>query len=486
MPSTNENEKPEKSASSKAPATDYSPNTVHHIKSFMSSPGAKFILLGVIMFALLIPTFIVWGLVEERAKRANTVAKEISQGWGGTQIINGPYLVIPYLKYDKVPLSSNNNSQVTQKFVTNHAIFSPEKIDMTGKIDVQERSKSIYKTQLYHMKSGFKGRFSKIDLNRIKDEGGVPKPENAFLVIGISDTTGFRSDIRFNMNGKNAGQFLPGLNNLGNAMSTLRRQVVKVGQGSGVHIPIDAKQAVAGFSFEVEMALNGSRKLAFVPAGKTTKLDLASNWPHPGFAGKFLPEARSIDEKGFSATWTIPNLARGIDDMQLSSRLPHAGTSIGVNFVEPLSFYQVTSRSLKYAIGVFSLVFLAVFVLEFSSKSSLHWIQYILTGLAMIVFYVLLLALAEQVGFFIAYLSAAVATTALIAWYIGDALGNKNGTLIVGGVLATTYLVLYLTLNEETYALLAGSLIAFIAIAATMFATRKIDWSGNTNQAIKT
>lgn len=452
---------------------------------FMASPGAKFILLGIIIFALLIPTLMVWSLVEDRAKRANIVANEIAQGWGGKQLVNGPYLVIPYTKLESVPITDNNNSQIEKRLVTRHAIVSPEKLEINGDIEVEERKKSIYKTQLYHLKSGFKGVFSPTDLSKIIDAGGTPKPEQAFMVIGISDTSGFRSDIDFKLNGAPAGNFLAGLNKLSNIENTSYRNLRNYNRNNrinanGVHVLLNESNVTSGFRFEVNMALNGSRNLAFVPAGKTSQLKLNSNWPHPGFNGRFLPETRSINQEGFSATWTIPNLARGIEDMQLNSRLPSADSSIGVGFVKPLSFYQVTSRSLKYAIGFFSLVFLAVFILELYGKKSLHWVQYILTGLAMIIFYILLLALAEQVGFVIAYAVASLATTGLIAWYIGDALGNQYGAMIVAGVLATTYLVMYMILNEDTYALLAGSLIAFIAIAATMFATRNIDWSGST------
>lgn len=458
------------------------PSKMGSIQTFFTSPGAKFILLGVIIFALLIPTLMVWALVEERSQRAETVAREIAQGWGGTQIINGPYLVMPYTRMEETEIRNNNRMEIQERLVTSHAIFSPDKLEMGGNIDVEERKKSIYKTQLYHFKNNLKGSFADFDMNKIHEAGGTPKPANAFLVIGISDTTGFRSDIILKVDGKSEGQFLPGLNSLGNT-SYATGKYNQPRAGGGIHIPISSDKLAEGFDFEISMALNGSRNIAFVPAGKTTQLDIQSNWPHPGFSGKFLPEEREITAEGFSATWTIPNLARGISEVQLASHLPQAGTSIGVNFFEPLSFYQVTSRSLKYAIGFFSLVFLAVFILELYGKSSLHWIQYILTGLAMIIFYVLLLALAEQVGFLIAYGIAAVATTILIAWYVGDALGNKNGSVIVGGVLATTYLVMYMILNEETYALLAGSMIAFIAIAATMFATRNIDWTGQSRLA---
>jgi len=160
--------------------------------------------------------------------------------------------------------------------------------------------------------------------------------------------------------------------------------------------------------------------------------------------------------------------------------LPGANSSIEVTFVEPLDFYQVTARTLKYAVGFFSLIFLAVFVFEISGKRAIHWIQYTLVGLAMVIFYVMLLAFAEQVGFTAAYAISSIATTGLISWYMGDALGHKHGTAIMAAILGLTYAIMYMILNQEEFALLAGSVVAFGAIAATMVMTRKVDWSSKT------
>jgi inner membrane protein len=145
--------------------------------------------------------------------------------------------------------------------------------------------------------------------------------------------------------------------------------------------------------------------------------------------------------------------------------------------VEPVQFYQVVSRTLKYSIGFISLVFLAVFVVELKGGRMVHWIQYVLTGLALIVFYVLLLALAEHTGFTIAYAAASLATTLLIAAYLGSATGSRRNGLSLGAVLLSAYGVMYLVLREDEYALLAGALISFVTIAATMYATRRVEWS---------
>jgi len=461
-------EKSSQADESSAPAFDVARNT---ISKSMASPGAKFILIGFITLILLVPAMMVWGLVEERTRRATEVAHNISQGWGHDQIVNGPFLVIPY--------TVTEGEGEKQKVRLSHAVFSPEKLSISGDAAVEERRLSIYKTQLYHAKLKMSGNFERADFKRITERGGSPQLENAFLAMSVSDTTGFRSDVGITIGNSNERYFLPGLNQL-HQLSIPEAKIAARGRNpaNGVHLPVTRADVISGFKFKIDMALNGSRSLTFMPAGKTTRLRLDSNWPHPGFDGRFLPENREISETGFSADWTVPNLARGVDAVFLGSSLPAIPTLMSVNFVEPLKFYQVTARTLKYSIAFFSLVFLAIFILELSGSSLIHWIQYMLCGLAMVIFYILLLALAEQIGFGLAYLFSAAATTLLIAWYIGDSLASRNGSYVIGGVLSTTYLIMYLILNEEQYALLAGSLIAFAAITATMIATRRVDWSG--------
>lgn len=445
-------------------------------RDLFSSPGVKFILIGVITVALLIPAMMVWSLVEDRSRRADQVAQSISQGWGGEQALNGPYLVVPYSISESV-----NNNTITRQ-VTRHALISAESLLIDGTIDVEERRKSIYKTQLYHLKTKLSGRFSKVDLEKVLARGGRPQLQNAFMVLGVSDMTGFRSDVEATINDTAKRKFIPGLNQLRNGqVSKNSRKMRSI--SSGVYIPLGESDIKDGFDFTIELALNGSRNLSVVPAGGTTEFNLKSNWPHPGFDGRFLPEQRDINAEGFTANWTIPNLARGIDTVLLSETLPSVASAMQVNFVEPLKFYQVTSRTLKYSIAFFSLIFLGVFILELTGKKVLHWIQYLLVGFAMVIFYVLLLAFAEQIGFTYAYLISSAATTGLIAWYIGDAMGHKRGTLVMTALLGTTYLVMYLILNEEDYALLAGSVVAFAAIAGTMVTTRKVNWNGSEKAA---
>lgn len=435
-----------------------------------TSPGFKFIITGIITFLLLIPALLVWALVEERANRADQVAQSISQGWGNQQRINGPYLVVPYLTKQK-----QNDVYID---VRRYAIYSPAKLEATSKLEVEERKKSIYSTPLYHMKSKLSGRFDPIDTSQIVARNGRPRLREAFLAIEVSDLAGFRSEVVAKLNGGEDVIFSPGLAGLHPSTSPNRyNNYNNSGKSSGIHLNVDEALLDQSMKFEIDLAINGSRALEIVPSGKTTEVSMTSNWPHPGFNGRFLPETRNITETGFDAKWTVPNLARGISAVSFGTQISNADSIIEVSFVKPLKFYQLVSRTLKYAVAFFSLVFLAIFILELTGKNPIHWIQYILTGLAMVVFYILLLALAEQVGFDIAYILASIATTGLIAWYVGNALASRNAIYVIASVVGLTYAIMYLILKEDEYALLIGAIIAFAAIAMTMFATRNVDWS---------
>ncbi|MEW7007622.1 cell envelope integrity protein CreD [Lentilitoribacter sp. EG35] len=447
------------------------------------TPGWKFIVTGVITLLLTIPALLVWGLVEERADRANQVANSISQGWGQAQRINGPYLVVPYLVTEK-----HKDKYIE---VRRHAIYSPDLLENTSDLVVEERKKAIYSTPLYHMKSTLSGKFAPIDTSVIISRNGRPRLNEAFLAVEVSDPTGFRSEVMASINNDDAGIFKPGLK----GVNPTNRSAVDYdmynpqainAKSSGIHLPI-AKEALQDeMQFEIKLAINGSRGLQIVPSGKTTKLAVQSNWPHPGFDGQFLPETRNITEDGFDANWTIPNLARGMSAVSLSDTLSSTKSVIKIGFVKPLKFYQLVSRTLKYAIAFFSLVFLSIFILEIAGKQSVHWIQYILTGLTMVVFYILLLALAEHIGFEFAYLIAATATTALVSWYVGTTLKSKNAMWLLTAIIGMTYAIMYLILKEDKYALLIGSIIAFAAIAVTMYATRNIDWSNGRSKEART
>lgn len=444
------------------------------------SLGFKFITIGVISLLLLIPALLIWGLVEERAARADRVATEIASGWGKPQLINGPYLVVPYLVTEKT-----GDQYRDQRYF---AIQSPKSLTVENDVDVTERQKSIYKTPLYRANIQLSAEFDPFDRAQIVKRNGRAQLNDAFIAINVSDTAGFRSNVTGQINDGDVGFFNPGLNGLENENKQISHSGVQSPQRwmeeiaphettqNGIYLSLDREQISNDLTFKSELAINGSRHFAMVPSGQSTEISVSSNWPHPGFSGRFLPQTHSITNDGFDALWNVPNLARGISALSHGKALEIPKSTVHISFVKPVDFYQLVSRSLKYAIAFLALIFLAMFILEITSGNNIHWIQYILTGLSIIVFYILLLALAEQVGFQLAYMIASMATTILIVWYVAGALNSVKMSYILGTAIGLIYGIIYLTLNEDEFALLIGAMIAFIAIATTMMATRNINW----------
>lgn len=446
--------------------------------TFMRSPGVKFIIIGVLTLLLLIPTLLVWALVEERAQRANEVSARISAGWGGPQIVNGPYLAVPMT----VNRSQNVNGTVTTTLVTEWALLMPEELKVDTRLDTEARKLSIYSLPVYNAKMKFSGRFGTDLAQSLAQVEGTPDLSRAFLVMNIADISGIRSNADIKIDGGAALPFQPGMKSikgLKSGYSEYDSTQVYAQSDTGINRPVDRALIEKGFAFEMDLSLNGSAKFSLAPAGQTTMFTASANWPDPGFEGLFLPETKTITKQGFEAAWTIPYLARGVDKVIASNVLPLGGNLMSVNLVEPVKFYQIVARTLKYSVGFISLMFFAVFIIELKGGRMVHWVQYVLTGLALIIFYILLLALSEHLGFMIAYGIAAVATTLLIASYVGTVTGSRRSGVSLAVVLGLSYAVMYLILREDEYALLAGALISFVTIAATMYFTRNIDWSGS-------
>lgn len=444
-----------------------------HFAAGLRSPGAKFVMIGFISMVLLVPLLLVWALTEERASRAQEVSGRIAHGWGGDQVVNGPYLAVPF----DVERRREVNGQSVVDRVTEWVLVMPETLKVTADLKAEEKQLSIYSLPVYKGDLALAGRFGSGILTDLARFAGAPRLDNAVLVLNIADMTGIRSSAGVRIDGGPVLPFDPGMRDM-SATATHGDPQARMMSDAGVHRQIDRGLIETGFAFDIAFSLNGSGSFAVAPAGQTTSFAAKASWPHPGFEGLFLPEEKTITATEFSASWTIPYLARGLDRVVEGPRLPLSNSLMTINLVEPVKFYQIIARTLKYSIGFISLVFLAVFIVELKGGTIVHWLQYVLTGLALIVFYVLLLALSEHTGFTIAYVAAALSTAVLISFYLGSATRSRRNGIALFGVLSLAYSVMYLVLNEDEYALLAGAVISFIAIAATMFATRRVDWSG--------
>jgi inner membrane protein len=243
--------------------------------------------------------------------------------------------------------------------------------------------------------------------------------------------------------------------------------------------PAEFAQAGSKFDIGASMTFTGAQRLAVLAFAKSTTFSAKGDWPDPSFDGGFLPAARTVNGDGFTANWSVPFIARGVPAAGSAETISRLGqTELGVSFIEPANPYQSVSRSLKYAPMFVGLVFLAYFLFESMARRRVHPAQYVLIGLAQIIFYLLLLSIAEQIGFDLAFLISAGATVALISAYAGWVFESRRQGVIALVSFTALYLLIYVLMRLEDFALLIGALTSFGAIAAVMYFTRGIDWYG--------
>lgn len=450
-------------------------NTSGAVGRFFASPGFKFFLICGLVVLLLIPLFLVWALIEDRQHRADSVRREVAQEWGASQFINGPVLIVPYTV---LHISGQGKDRVEQ-LVEQRATFLAQTLNIKGKATTKVLHRSIYDVAVYTGNLEFSGSFDAPDIGEVASDVQSVRWEDAVLALAISDVSGLKKTASLRVDGSSQLPFEPSLGVPSNRIDGIHvrlRPAAEIFDAAGTQLG-----RLKPFSFDFALTLNGSSTLSFAPVARETNVEITSDWPDPGFTGAFLPNDRDIDATSFSARWQIPHLARSIPQAWLYSdnELDRMRTyQFGVNFIVPVDFYQVVSRAAKYAMMFLATAFMAVFVMEIRSQRKVHAVQYLLVGIAMAFFYVLLLSFAEQIGFLLAYLIAATATTVLISAYVGSVQASFAKGLAMLVILSLLYGLLYMILQLEDYALLAGAVAGFIMLAVVMFSTLKVDWSG--------
>lgn len=442
---------------------DPSPRGTAPLGQMLRSPTFKLFSIGFIVLVLMIPLLMVWGLLSDRERRADDVAGEISQSWGGPQRLAGPFLILPYNEIRKV----RKDDEVVTNTIRKYMVFLPDVLSITGEADGKTLKRSIFDIAVYEADLDVRGVFGAPDVSPFVNDPAHVLWDEAMLVLGVRDLRAFKDSVAVKIDD---GQTVPFEPSLG----------VVSGYETGIHAALsDPRQ---GFSFSIPLSLSGSQSLMFTPAGRTSDIAITSNWPDPSFTGSFLPDERDITDMGFSASWRVPHLTRSVPQSWVLSQYELNAlnsSEFGVRFYQPIDFYQLVSRSLKYAVLFIVIVFAAVFVLESLSQARVHIVQYLFVGLSQIVFYLLLLSFAEHLGFERAYQIAALGTVSLITIYTGIVLASlvRGGIMLV--VLCVTYGLLYFLLKLEDYALLVGSIAVFVILAITMFTTLRLDWYGN-------
>lgn len=418
------------------------------------SASVKAAILTGIALLLLVPLSLLGGLVTERTSQRDAAVQSVARGWGDRQWIGGPLLAIP------VTIDSNPNR-------TRDWYVLPDHLDMTVDLRVQEtrRRLGLYDVPVYVARFHAKGAFDlPREIARLT-QGGTSLDihlEQARLLLPIKDPRGLRGLVSATQEFQN---FEP---SAGFAIPVL---------AAPVKLAADATASPHAFDLSFDVA--GTQSLQFLPLARVVRVQSRGNWPDPGFTDGFLPVERQIAAHGFTADWQILNLNRTYGDRWFqgsTSAETLLDSGFGIELVQPVDIYQRCTRAVKYGGLFIALSFLTLFLVENLRRRPVHPIQYGLMGLALSVFYLLLLALAEHIGFLAAYLSASGALCTLMSFYLTAALRSGRAGVASGVILAATYALLYLLVTSEGYALLAGALALFALLATTMLLTRKIDW----------
>lgn len=416
----------------------------------------KLVGIAVLTLAMIVPLILISSLVDERRGYAARAQESVAQGWGGQQTISGPFVAVPYV----VPARQAPDGTVIAAERTGEIVFLARDLKVAAKPVVEERARGIFRIPVYTADISMEGVFARPEARRLPS-GATLDWSRARLALGVADVRGLSSDMKLEW-ADGAPAFDPGTG-LQAAPSGVQAAVQLAEQGDT--------------PFRLSLRVRGLGRLAFAPSAENYVATISSAWPHPSFDGAYLPETREVTAEGFSAEWRVSHLARALPQIwDNEAGVSIYGTEFGATFFQPVDFYQLVDRSLKYAILFVGLSFLVFFLVETVTGARVHVVQYLLVGAAQVIFYLLLLALAEQIGFASAYLAAGVACVALTALYAISVLGARRRALAVGAALGVLYALLYTLLNEEDYALLTGATASFLALALTMYLTRRVDW----------
>ena len=448
-----------------------------------SSLSLKLFIIGFLIAILMIPTGMIAVLVNEREGRQEKAFREVSEKWGLAQSITGPVLTVPYKK--TFTSTVGNEKKVDEVLRYEH--FLPEKLNVDSIINPEIRKRGIYEVVVYKTELEISGEFLTPNFSKWEIAPEDIVYDKAFVSLGIPDMRGVKENIDLKWNDKEYA-FKPGVET---------NDVFSSGVNSKVVINKDDK--TKKYNFSLKLILNGSRDLYFTPIGKETNVTIASEWPDPSFQGAFLPNTHEITDQGFTASWKVLELNRNFPQSFLGtlSQEPNApmlqerfdkyappaiqynnfsASDFGVRLLIVADEYQKTVRALKYSIMLLSLTFLTLFFFEALNKKRVHPLQYILIGLSLSLFYVLLLSIAEHLGFNCAYFISVFSIVGLITLYSKSVFGIWKPAIIEALILFFIYDFIYIILQLEDYSLVVGALGLFVILSIVMYVSRKIDW----------
>jgi inner membrane protein len=438
-----------------------------------TSITARMLMVGFLVIILLIPLSYINSLITERSFRQNDVVNEINEKWGNNVLVYGPILKIPYKTYTETKTYNEKTKTYfteTETHIKNAYIF-PESLKANVNVDSKTLKRGNFESAVFTTTMDFSGHYIPTDLSSkdIKNEDILWG--KATVIIKTSNLKGIKSDMLLKLN-SNSYAFQTNFNEDKNNSDYL--DVLE----SGFIKKEDLINNKNG-AFSISMAFNGSKQIELIPIGKTTTVHMASNWADPSFMGNYLPndETKHISKDGFKADWKVLHINRAFSQQHLN-KIPNLNQfAFGTKFMVMVDEYQKSERSAKYGFLVIGLTFLIFFLIQTLSKIEIHPFQYLMIGLALTMFYILLVSISEHSNFLKAYLIAGISVIALITLYSKSILKTFKFPLFIGGSLTALYAFIYVIIQLENYALLVGSIGLFLILTIVMYVSRKIDWS---------
>ena len=442
-------------------------------RKFMPPLLGKSLVIGGLMLALLIPIANVESLVTERVGMREEAASRVAESWGGAQTTAGVLLAIPVETTRVVIEQSAAGRETQRKEVQRNVLYVlPDSLNVSADVKPYYRSVGLYRTPVYEARVDIAGNFVNRDYAHLMEarEGREVKWNEARLLVLNSQSRALR-----------------GVDDLWVAGESPQVAADAYAGSAGISafVPAQALREDAVIPFRLKLTLAGSSQLTFLPLARRASISMKSTWAHPKFEGAPAPLDPQISDAGFSAQWSVLEINRSFGQSwwdnyvggDLDARSAFAVSGVGATFYEPVDVYQRNYRAVHYAALLIIITFLSFFLWENLSGSTIHAMQYLMVGLALALFYLLLLALSEHLVFELAYGISAGALVALITVYLSGVLHSLRLALGAGAGLATLYALLYWILRSEDYSLLMGALLLFGLLAILMVTTRRIDWA---------
>ena len=441
--------------------------------------GFKFAMVLGLTLAILIPLMMIRGVIQERQGYRNEVVRDIASNVGGRQVVGGPVLVVPFEENEEADVAGDDG--IVRKIVRRKQrqwTFFPEKLVMDGELKPDVRKRGLHQVRVYQWQGIAQANF---DVRIPDDADGLQRRiGRPYLSYGIADVRGLPDTPVLLVDGAR----VPVTQGIGHA------------DGPGVHARLDVPAAGARLALntKLEMDLRGTESFSMMPYAQDNELRLRSSWEHPKFDG--LSPRQDIGADGFRANWKIASVATNAQrrylqqpslapDQAYSSEargqpgnMPWSptGDSVSVTLIDPINPYVQADRATKYGLLFVALTFVGFFMFELLKQLPVHPIQYLLVGLAIAIFFLLLVSMSEHLAFGWSYLAAACACIGLIAFYLSAVLRSALRGLGFGAMLAVLYACLYGLLLSEDNALALGAGLLFFVLAAVLIATRKVDW----------